>query len=81
MSDPTRTAFVNAVPLVRALEVISELGRMRKTSGTDDEAVQYARIANAALLWRQADEAGDLADAQRYLDQLEAIAAELQPHA
>lgn len=66
-----RTAYVDAVPLVTALQRIVEAGRKRKLEdGVDDAAVQYARLAAVALDWRAADEAGDLDEAKRLIEKL-----------
>lgn len=68
--DRTRTHRVNAVPLLDTLTAIRELGRKRKESGIDDEAVQYARMASKAIAWFEADEEGSFKEAVVLLDEL-----------
>jgi DUF438 domain-containing protein len=65
------TTLIDAKPLLTALERIAAMARHRKEQGIDDEAVRYGRIANAALLWKAADEAGEIEQAARYLKQVQ----------
>lgn len=62
---------IDATPLIRTLQRISSDGRARHQTGVDDEAVQYARRANFALLWLEADQAGNIEAATRWLEELE----------
>jgi hypothetical protein len=72
VTEPLPTSFIDARPLLSALERITEAGRKRKVEeGIDDAAVQYARLAALALDWRTADEAQDIEEAQRLLDKIE----------
>lgn len=71
VGDPRQTPVIDAVPLLTALQRIAALGRARKESGIDDEAVRLGRIANAALLWKEADESGDIEKAQLWLKQVQ----------
>lgn len=65
-----RFSRINALPLLRALERIRDAGRERKDSGVDDAAVEYARLASSALAWLEADERGDLMEAEVHLEQV-----------
>ena len=67
-------SFIDAKPLITALERIRDAGRKRKLEdGIDDMAVQYARLAAAALDWMAADEKGEIEEAQRLIDQVHRI--------
>ncbi len=56
------------VPLVAIVTELRDLGRQRRLTDPDDPVVGLARRANAALMWLELDEAGDLEAAQTWLD-------------
>jgi hypothetical protein len=68
--DPDPRKVYDVRPLLRALQTISDAGRRRKESGTDDEAVKYARLAFLAIDHLKAQERGDLDEAGRLLDRI-----------
>lgn len=70
METPLLKTRIDARPLVTALERIAAAGRARLAGGTDDAAVDYARLANDALAWMAADEADDLPTAITLMEKI-----------
>ncbi len=59
------------LPLLHALQSISDAARTRKASGIDDTAVAYGRLACLALQWRNADVGGDIETAEKLLNKIQ----------
>ncbi len=59
---------IDSRPLVAVLTDVRDLGRSRRDRKTDPEMVTLAKRAHAALMWMEADLAGDLDAAGRWLD-------------
>lgn len=63
---------VDAAPLLRALTAVRDAARVaRERSSIDlDEFMKVAVKAHAALKWFEADQAGEIEAAQRWLAQI-----------
>ncbi len=55
-------------PLITVLTDVRDLGRSRRDQKSDPQMVALAKRAHAALMWLEADRAGELDVAQRWLD-------------
>lgn len=59
---------IDSRPLIAVLTDVRDLGRSRRDQKVDPEMVGLARRAHAAMMWLEADMAGDLEAAKRWLD-------------
>lgn len=59
---------IDSRPLIAVLTEVRDLGRRRRDEKVDPEMVALAKRAHAAMMWLEADIAGDLEAAQRWLD-------------
>lgn len=60
---------IDTQPLLRVLRSVRDAGRAAKGRGAsfDDDLVSLAYRCHAVLMWLEADEAGDLEAARRWL--------------
>lgn len=59
---------IDSRPLLAVLTEVRDLGRCRRDAKTDPEMVALGRRAHAAMMWLEADKAGDLDAAKSWLD-------------
>lgn len=67
---PETLTTYDAAPFLVVLTALRDAGRRAKADGAaiDDELVVLAYRAHAVLSWLEADEAGDIESASRWLD-------------
>lgn len=67
---PKTLTVYDAAPFIAVLTAVRDAGRRAKAEGApfDDELVDLAYRAHAVLSWLEADEAGDIESASRWLD-------------
>ena len=67
---PKTLTVYDATPFIAVLTAVRDAGRRAKAEGApiDDELVDLANRAHAVLSWLEADEAGDIESASRWLD-------------